>query len=335
MTAIVDNSWSTFFVPSANCSYDPHEFEYCNIHPMYNSSQSSTYKSHLDPASLLYVGLRMEGNVSQDSIHVAGMEINGQLFEEATVWRPDLGTVDTVFDTALGLSLFPSRSSHGQDDFMAASPFQNMMQQKLLGRNMFSLKLGRTDRDPGELVLGGMPKEFTGVDLIEVPLNHSKCSSRDFWNYYTMNGWQISVAEMFLSTNGSGSSTLILETPQIAVISSSFPWIGLPSGVTRKIHKTMGLKYTFDWVDCVKRRDLPHWTIVFGPQGRSITLTPWDYLIEVYDTVFKQLKCVSAFYPMGEFGHDGLIILGHPFLNGLHSIFDADRRSISFANRPL
>ncbi|KAH7378208.1 aspartic peptidase domain-containing protein [Pyrenochaeta sp. MPI-SDFR-AT-0127] len=335
MTATVDNSWSTFFVPSANCSFDPHEFKYCNNHPMYNSSLSSTYQSHLDPASVLYVGLHTEGNVSQDSIHVAGMEIKEQLFEEATMWHPDAGTADDLFDTALGLSLFPSRSSNGRNDFIAASPFQNMVQQKLLDCNIFSLKLGRTDQDAGELVLGGLSEELKGLDMIEVPLNHSQNSSGHVWNYYAMNGWQISVTGMSFSPNGSKNATAVLKTPQIAVISSSFPWIGIPSDVTKKIHKVIGMKYTFDWIECDKRRELPNWTIVFGPHGQSITLSPWDYLIEVYDKVFKQLKCVSAFFPLGEYGDEGFIILGQPFLNGLYSVFDADRKSISFANRPL
>jgi hypothetical protein len=334
-TATVDTSWSTFFMPSANCSYNPHELGYCKIHPMYNSSLSSTYQPHLDPASVLYVGLHTEGNVSQDSIHVADIEIKEQLFEEATMWHPDAGTADDLFDTALGLSLLPSRSSRGRNDFMTTSPFQNMIQQNLLDRNMFSLKLGRIDEDAGELTVGGLPKEFKGLDMIEVPLDHSRNSSNYLWDYYTMNGWQISVTGMSLSLNGSSNAIPVLKKPQIAIISSSFPWIGIPDDLAKKIHYFIGMKYTFDWVECDTRTELPDGTIVFGPHGQSITLTPWDYLIEVYDRVFKQLKCVSAFFPLEEYGEEGFIILGQPFLNGLYSVFDADRKSISFANRPL
>jgi hypothetical protein len=335
MTACVDTSWSTFFVPSANCSYDPYELEACKIHPMYNSSLSSTYQSHLDPASLLYVGLHMEGNVSQDSIHVAGIEIKEQLLEEATLWHPDVGTADHLFDNALGLSLHPSRSSNGANDFMAASPFQSMMQQKLLDRNMFSLKLGRVDQDAGELTFGGLSKELKGLDMIEVPLNHSRKSSKYLWDYYTMGGWQISVTDMSFSANGSNTAIPVLKKPQIAAISSSFPWIGLPRDVVAMMHVVIGIQYTFHWIECDKRKELPNWTIVFGPHGQSITLTPWDYLIDVYDWVFKQRKCVSAFFSLDENGDEGFIILGQPFLNGLYSVFDADRKSISFANLPM
>jgi hypothetical protein len=188
MTAAVDNTWSTFFVPSANCSYNQNEFKSCRIHPMYNSSPSSTYRPHLDPASVLYVGLHTWGNVSQDSIHVAGMEIKDQIFEEATVGHPDVGTADHLFDNALGLSLFPSHSSDRPNDFMATSPFQNMIEQKLLDRNMFSLRFGRTDQEAGKLVLGGLPQELKGIDMDEVPLHHSQNSSDYPWDYWTKNG---------------------------------------------------------------------------------------------------------------------------------------------------
>jgi hypothetical protein len=218
---------------------------------------------------------------------------------------------------------------------MAASPFQSMMQQKLLDRNMFSLKLGRVDQDAGELTFGGLSKELEGKDMIEVPLDHSRESSGYPWDYYTMGGWQISVSDMSFSRNGSNTTIPVLATTQIAIISSSFPWIGLPSGVANMFHHVIGIKYTFHWFECDKRRELPNWTLVFGPYGQAITLTPWGYLINVYDTVFKQRKCMSAFFPLARYGNDGFIILGQPFSNGLYSVFDTDRKSILFANLPM
>lgn len=335
LTATLDNTWSTFFEPSSNCSYDPNKLRYCEIHPLYNSSLSLTYRPHLDPTSVLYVGLHTEGVVSQDSIHVADMEIKSHLFEEATMWYPDVCIADHLFDSALGLSLFPSRSSDGPNDFIATSPFQNMMEQKLLDRNVFSLRVGRTDEEAGELRLGGLHKELKDIDMVEVPLNHSRNSSDYPWDYWTMNGWQISVAGMSFSPNGSEDITPVLETPQIAVISSLWPWIGLPTDVVKQIHKIIGIHYSFHWVQCDKRSELPSWKITFGPERELITLIPWDCLIEVHDRVFEQLKCMSALFPLEQYGDEGFIILGQPVLNGLHSVFDADRKSISFANRPL
>jgi hypothetical protein len=340
LTATVDTSWSTLFIPSVNCTYDPGESQACITHPLYNSSLSSSYCADLTPATVLYTGpagLHTRGNISRDSLHVAGMEIKGQVFEEATSWHPDIGTPDHLFDTALGLALFPARSGWGgQEDLSAPSPFHNMIQQRVLDENNVSLKFGRTDKEIGEITLGGLPQNIRREEMIEVPLNHSKTDdSDDLWRYYTMNGWQVPVQSMSMASNSSGASIPVLEIPQIAVVASSFPWIGLPDKVAEKIHESIGINQVFDWIDCNKRPLLPNWTVAFGPDGQTITLTPWDYLIEVYDKVYKQLKCVSGFYNLSQFGDKGFILLGAPFLNGLHSVFDADRRSISFANRAL
>lgn len=339
LTATVDTSWSTLFVPSVNCTYNPVEHKFCTSHPLYNSSLSSIYRADLTPARVLYsgpAGLYTWGNVSQDNVHIAGMETKRQMFEEATKWHPDIGTRNDLFDTALGLALFPTRSGDGPKDFSASSPFENMMEQKLLDKNVISLKLGRTDQEASEIVLGGLPRNVRRKDMREVPLDHNKTDDSDHvWRYHTMNGWQVPVKSMSMALNKSGTSITVLDNPQTAVISSSFPWIGLPDEVAKKIHKTLGIKWVFEWVDCKERPNLPNWTIAFGPDGQSITLTPWDYLIEVYDKVYRQLKCVSAFFNLSEFGDKGFIILGAPFLNGLYSTFDADRKSISSVNRPL
>ncbi|KAF2180780.1 acid protease [Zopfia rhizophila CBS 207.26] len=323
LTATVDSSWSTLFVPSVNCTYNPNELKYCLIHPLYNSSLSSTYHADLTPSSVLYTGpagLHTWGNVSQDSIHVAGMEIKGQIFEEATIWHPDISTRDDLFDTALGLALFPARNGDRPGDFSASSPFHNMIQQKLLDENIVSLKLARTDNETGEMVLGGLPQNLRREELIKVSLDHSKTDDSDhIWRYYTMNGWQVSVESMSMAFNRSEASTPVLEKSQIAVhiIIVSMDW------------------HVFDWIDCEERQNLPNWTIVFGPDEQAITLTPWDYLIEMHDKLYKQLKCVSGFYNLSRYGDKGFIILGATFLNGLNSVFDADRKSISFGKRPL
>ena len=333
-TATVDTSWSTLFVPSANCTSGTKESQSCKIHPLYNSSLSSTYQPDLSPASVRYEqwGLRTKGNVSRDSIHVGDMEIKAQTFEEAI-------TMDefNIFDTALGLSLFPSRSGNEPKDFMTASPFNSMVQQGLLDSNIFSLTLTRNDHERGELVLGGLPSNLTGEDMIEVPLDLSKTDDSDhhYWRYYTMGGWQIPVTNMSISSYGYQDPISVLDTPQIAVISSSCSWIGLPTATVEKIHIAIGMNHTYDWIHCDKRKELSNWTIAFGPHGQRITLSPWDYLIEVYDKVYKHSKCVSAFFPLERYGDKGFIILGQPFLNGLYSVFDADRLSISFANRRL
>jgi hypothetical protein len=71
----------------------------------------------------------------------------------------------------------------------------------------------------------------------------------------------------------------------------------------------------------------------FGGEGKTIRLTATDYLLEVWDSIYEKTKRVSTFQSLSDFGEDGAILLGAPFLNGLHSVFDGDGKSISFGKR--
>ncbi|KAF2023365.1 hypothetical protein EK21DRAFT_81118, partial [Setomelanomma holmii] len=85
-------------------------------------------------------------------------------------------------------------------------------------------------------------------------------------------------------------------------------------------------------VDCDTRSALPDLVFTFG-HGLNITLTGKDYLLDVYDDIIERRKCVPTILDLGTTGNDGIILLGTPFLTGLHSVFDADRKNISFGNR--
>ncbi|KAF2187663.1 acid protease [Zopfia rhizophila CBS 207.26] len=336
LTALVDTSWGPFFVPSANCTLNPRERESCLHHaPLYNSSESSTYRADLTPCKLMYrgySGVYTRGNMSQDNIHVADMEIKGQVFEEATFWHRTYLTRDDLFDTALGLSLHRIADSWG--NFSASGPFQNMIEQDLLHENIFTLTLPRVDREMGELTLGGLPESLDSCEMIEVPLNHSRTGGGDeWWDFATSSGWQISAQS--ISMDSPSGSIPIMTSEHTAIISSSYPYISLPHDLAAAANHAIGLEELYDWVDCETRLNLPNMTFALGPDGLSITLTPWDYLIEVYDDFFGVLKCVSPFQSLESKGEMGFIMLGAAFLNGVWSVWNAKRGSISFANRPL
>jgi saccharopepsin len=336
LTALVDTSWGPFFVPSANCTLNPAERDSCLGHaPLYNSTKSITYRADLTPCKIMfrnYNGVYTWGNISQDNIQVAEMEIKGQVFEEATSWHPLWLTRDDYFDTAIGLSL--NRIAEPWGNFNASSPFQNMIQQDLLDKNMFTLRLSRTDNETGELILGGLPETLNSSEMIEIPLNHSRKGGGDeWWDFYTSNGWQISAQN--ISMNLHNGSIPIMSSEHTAIVSSSYPYIALSKEAAAAANHAIGLEKLYDWVECETRMDLPNITFILGPERLGITLTPWDYLIEVYDDLYGLLKCVSSFQSMEWRGEMGFIILGAPFLNGLWSVWDAERETISFAYRPL
>jgi hypothetical protein len=338
-TALVDMSWSTLFVPSVNCTYNA-DLEFCGMHALYNSTESSTYKADLRPAMIRYFSgagmLLTSVKLSRDSFHLPGIEMKQQIFEEATKFEPDPLIHDPSFDTALGLALH--NVSIGKADFTGVSPFHSLVQQKLLDREIFCLKLSRNDDEPGELTLGGLPDGLEEQALtVCVPLDHTKPGEGALpgWVYFTSSGWQVSVVNISVGASNQNASKPILRSPVIAVISSSYPYISLPNDAVAEAHRQIGLSKEFDWVDCDLRPSLPNLTITFGPSNNSITLTPWDYLIDVLDKQYGQWRCVSSFVGLRDAGNDGFIMLGSPFLNGLYSVFDAANETISFANRPV
>lgn len=198
---------------------------------------------------------------------------------------------------------------------------------------MFSLTLLRTDEERGALVFGGLPENLSRESLVEVPLNATRKGKGDeLWDFYTSNGWQISVESLAMTSTTSNNTLPIPEEQQIAVVTSSYSYIGLPEEAAKKVNQFIGLTGGHTWVNCSTHQTLPDLVFNFGTESR-IKLTAEDYLCEVYDDIYKTRKCVSTFVSLGDSGESGMILVGSPFLNGLYSVFDADRKSISFGHR--
>jgi hypothetical protein len=333
LTALLDTSWSPFFVPSANCTSNQESFYSCIIHPLYNSSLSSTYTPDLSPCKLTYLGfesVRTRGAISTDTLHVAGMSIAHQAFEEATTWQPGMLSADEYFDTVLGLALHPTYDSWG--NFSAPGPFQNMLQQRLLNEDLFSLTLPMRENEPGEIVFGGLPENVARDDLLEVPLNTTRVGEGDeFWDFYTSGGWQVEVSNISMTSPSPSSSEplVILQAPHIAIVTTSYPYIGLPSAAAKRARELIGLSDGATWLDCASRSSLPDLVFDFGT-GKQLRLTARDYLLEVWDDICRKTKCVDAFNDVGD---GGGVLLGYPFLTGLVSVWDAGRGSMGFAKR--
>ncbi|KAF1994879.1 hypothetical protein P154DRAFT_612672 [Amniculicola lignicola CBS 123094] len=124
------------------------------------------------------------------------MEIQGQEFEEATEGKNPAPRINSVWNTALGLSLFPVSVGMGWN-FTTPSLFHSMIEQHLLRKNLFTLRFPRTDSEVGEITLGDLPRGLRWQDMAELPLDLRKPDDTyGKFRHYGDTGWQISLESM-------------------------------------------------------------------------------------------------------------------------------------------
>lgn len=157
---VFDTGSSNLWVPSSKCGFLQVP---CDLHAKFDSAASETYEADGTPFAIQYGSGSLSGFLSQDDVTVGDITVKGQYFAEATK-EPGIAFLFAKFDGILGLG-FDTISVD-----KVKPVFYNMMEQKLIDKNMFSFWLNRTsnvDGTPsvtgGELVFGGSdPKHFVG-----------------------------------------------------------------------------------------------------------------------------------------------------------------------------
>ncbi|KAL9927555.1 lysosomal aspartic protease-like [Glossina fuscipes fuscipes] len=293
---LFDTGSHLLWVPLKTYTLDNEDF---GRHHQYDPEKSQTYQLNGQPFFMIYESGYLSGHLVEDTVSLAGKEIQNVTFGVAT-YRPDATFRYAPYDGVMGMSFFNSSLHYAQPIFY------DLMKQHKLEENVFSfyyLRNGST-RLGGELTLGGInPDHFEGQ------LHYVNISRKYHWQF------EVESAHV--------NKIQVCKKCQV-IADTGCNGIGLPRDDYHRVNRAIGATIdpeTYQFVvDCNKINQLPEITFKIG--DGIFTLSGQDYIKRLNN------RCVSGFHNIGS---AKFWILGDLFIGKYYTVFDFDKSRVGFA----
>jgi len=282
----------------------------CGNHTFLGTESSSSAVLIGKPFNVTYGSGSVIGDIIQDDLVVAGMQLPGHTFGVATVESPDFASSNTLFDGIMGLA----QSTLSQQQTL--TPVESLAQAGLIKEAIVSYKLSRLadQKNDGEVTFGGLDtSKFDQSTLVTL----NNLNKAGFWeagmDAVSVNGKDLGLTNR-TAIMDTGTTLLLVPQADADAIHRVIP------GAQRS-RQTPGT-YT---LPCTTQASL---ALTFG--GRSFAIDSRDITFTPLDLNNPTGDCVSGI-TAGQIGSQNEWLVGDVFLKNAYFSTDVGANTVQLA----